>query len=102
MRSAWSPTRSMSWDTFFEVSPNRLLALPTVLATDLTSRSGRPAFLIAARNRHTEDLLGPGEALERKPAGDPSRSGAYGKGRSAGLAGGALEGGPTTPYRSGW
>lgn len=40
MRSAWSPTRSMSLETFFEVWPNCLLALPTVLATDFTSRSG--------------------------------------------------------------
>jgi hypothetical protein len=39
MRSAWSPTRSMSFDTFLEVWPNCLLALPTVLATDFTSRS---------------------------------------------------------------
>ena len=40
MRSAWLPTRSMSFDTFLDVWPNCLLALPTVLATDLTSRSG--------------------------------------------------------------
>lgn len=48
MRSAWSPTRSMSFDTLFDVWPSCLLALPTVFvalptlfATDLTSRSGR-------------------------------------------------------------
>ena len=37
MRSAWSPTRSMSFETFFVVWPNCLLALPTLLATDWTS-----------------------------------------------------------------
>ena len=37
MRSAWSPTRSMSFDTLFVVWPNCLLALPTLLATDWTS-----------------------------------------------------------------
>ncbi len=40
MRSAWSPTRSMSFDTVFDVCPSCLLALPTVLTTDLTSSSG--------------------------------------------------------------
>ena len=40
MRSAWSPTRSMSLDTVFDVCPSCLLALPTVFATDLTSSSG--------------------------------------------------------------
>ena len=40
MRSAWSPTRSMSLETLFDVSPNCLLALPTVLATFLTSTLG--------------------------------------------------------------
>jgi hypothetical protein len=40
MRSAWSPTRSMSLDTVLLVSPNCLLALPTVFASDLTSMSG--------------------------------------------------------------
>lgn len=39
MRSAWSPTRSMSFDTFFEVLPSCLLALPSVLAIDCTSSS---------------------------------------------------------------
>ena len=42
MRSAWSPTRSMSFDTVFEVWPNCLLALPTVLATDFTSMLALP------------------------------------------------------------
>ena len=37
MRSAWSPTRSMSFETFFVVWPNCLLALPTLLATDWMS-----------------------------------------------------------------
>ena len=37
MRSAWSPTRSMSFETLFDVWPNCLLALPTLLATDWTS-----------------------------------------------------------------
>ena len=37
MRSAWSPTRSMSLETFFVVWPNCLLALPTLLATDWMS-----------------------------------------------------------------
>ena len=46
MRSAWSPTRSMSFETVFEVWPTRLLALPTVLATDFTSRSGRLGLAI--------------------------------------------------------
>ena len=41
MRSAWSPTRSRSFETFFVVWPNCLLALPTLLATALTSTSGR-------------------------------------------------------------
>lgn len=40
MRSAWVPTRSMSLDTVLVVSPNCLLALPTVFAIDLTSSSG--------------------------------------------------------------
>ena len=39
MRSAWSPTRSMSFDTFFEVLPSCLLALPSDLAIDCTSSS---------------------------------------------------------------
>ena len=37
MRSAWSPTRSMSFETLFDVWPNCLLALPTLLATDWMS-----------------------------------------------------------------
>ena len=37
MRSAWSPTRSMSFETLFVVWPNCLLALPTLLATDWRS-----------------------------------------------------------------
>ena len=37
MRSAWSATRSMSFETLFEVWPNCLLALPTLLATDWMS-----------------------------------------------------------------
>jgi hypothetical protein len=41
MRSAWLPTRSMSFDTLFDVSPNCLLALPTLLATFLTSTPER-------------------------------------------------------------
>ena len=41
MRSAWSPTRSMSFETFFVVWPNCLLALPTLLATDWTSTPER-------------------------------------------------------------
>ena len=40
MRSAWSPTRSMSFETLFDVSPSCLLALPTVFATFLTSTLG--------------------------------------------------------------
>ena len=46
MRSAWSPTRSMSFDTFLDVWPNCLLAFPTVLATDFTSRAGSFALPI--------------------------------------------------------
>jgi len=46
MRSAWSPTRSMSLETFFVVWPNCLLALPTDLATALRSTSGRPGLAI--------------------------------------------------------
>ena len=42
MRSAWPPTRSMSFETVFDVSPNCLLALPTLLATDFTSTDGLP------------------------------------------------------------
>jgi hypothetical protein len=41
MRSAWSPTRSRSFETVFVVWPNCLLALPTLLAIALTSTSGR-------------------------------------------------------------
>jgi hypothetical protein len=37
MRSAWSATRSMSFETLFDVWPNCLLALPTLLATDWMS-----------------------------------------------------------------
>ena len=40
MRSACSPTRSMSLDTVFVVWPSCLLALPTVFAIDFTSMSG--------------------------------------------------------------
>ena len=40
MRSAWSPTRSMSFDTFLDVWANCLLALPTDFAIDFTSMSG--------------------------------------------------------------
>jgi hypothetical protein len=40
MRSAWSPTRSMSLETLLVVWPKRLLALPMVFAVDLMSRSG--------------------------------------------------------------
>jgi hypothetical protein len=39
MRSAWSPMRSMSFETFFDVLPNSLLAFPMVLASDLISSS---------------------------------------------------------------
>jgi hypothetical protein len=39
MRSAWSPTRSMSFETLFVVLPKRLLASPTVLTTDFMSMS---------------------------------------------------------------
>ena len=41
MRSAWSPTRSRSFETFFVVWPNCLLALPTLLVIALTSTSAR-------------------------------------------------------------
>ena len=41
MRSAWSPTRSMSFETLFVVWPSCLLALPTLLATDWTSTPER-------------------------------------------------------------
>ena len=41
MRSAWSPARSMSLDTFFDVLANWLLTSPTVLAIDLASTLGR-------------------------------------------------------------
>jgi hypothetical protein len=40
MRSAWSPTRSMSLDTVFVVWPSCLLALPTLFAIDFRSTSG--------------------------------------------------------------
>ena len=46
MRSAWSPTRSMSLQTFFEVLPNRLLALPRLLVKDFTSRSDERGSVI--------------------------------------------------------
>ena len=39
MRSAWSPTRSMSFETLFEVLPNSLLAFPMVFASDAISSS---------------------------------------------------------------
>jgi hypothetical protein len=39
--SAWSPARSMSFETFFDVFANCLLASPTVFATDLASTAGR-------------------------------------------------------------
>ena len=42
MRSAWSPARSRSFETFFVAFANRLLACPTDFAIDLASRSGRP------------------------------------------------------------
>jgi hypothetical protein len=45
MRSACAPTRSMSFETLFVVCPNCVLALPTLLATALTStfeRRGLP------------------------------------------------------------
>jgi len=41
MRSAWSPARSMSLETFFDVLANWLLTSPTVLAIDLASTLGR-------------------------------------------------------------
>ena len=47
MRSAWSPTRSMSFETFFVVWPSCLLAFPTDLATALRSMSGSPGLAIA-------------------------------------------------------
>ena len=41
MRSAWSPARSMSLDTLFDVFANCVLASPTVFATDFGSTLGR-------------------------------------------------------------
>ena len=39
MRSAWSPTFSMSFETFFDVLPSCLLACPSDVASALTSSS---------------------------------------------------------------
>jgi hypothetical protein len=63
MRSAWSPTRSMSFDTVFEVWPNCLLALPTVLATDFTSISGSGT---------PKTLFGRARLLSAKPPATPA------------------------------
>jgi hypothetical protein len=41
MRSAWSPARSRSLETFFDVFANCLVALPTVFTIALASISGR-------------------------------------------------------------
>lgn len=72
MRSAWSPTRSMSLEMVFELSPNCLLALPTVLATDLTSRSGRPAFLSARGTGTPRTFLGRVRLLSASPPAIPA------------------------------
>ena len=69
MRSAWSPTRSMSFETFLVVWPKFLLALPTVFAIDLTSRSGRLALLQRPGHRHAEHGLAAHAAPEEQAAG---------------------------------
>jgi hypothetical protein len=72
MRSAWSPTRSMSLDTFFEASPNCLLALPTVLATDFASRSARPPLRIERGSGTPRTFLGRVRLLSTKPPATPA------------------------------
>ena len=69
MRSAWSPTRSMSFETVFEVWPNCLLALPTVFATDFTSRFALPI----ERGSFTPRIfLRPVRPLSTKPPATPT------------------------------
>lgn len=62
----------MSLETFFELSANRWLALPTVFATDLTSRSGRPAFLSARGTGTPRTFLGRVRLLIASPPAIPA------------------------------
>ena len=72
MRSAWSPTRSMSFDTVFEVWPNCLLALPSVLAIDFRSRSGTLALLIERGSLTPSTFVRRARRLSTKPPATPT------------------------------
>ena len=62
----------MSLDTFLDVWPNCLLNLPTFLATDLTSRSGRPALRMARGIGTPRTFLGRVRLFSIKPPATPA------------------------------
>ena len=72
MRSAWSPTRSMSFDTLFEVLPRCLLALPTLFATDFTSRSERADLAIERGTGTPRIVLRRMRLFSSKPPATPA------------------------------
>ena len=83
MRSAWSPARSRSLETFLVAFANCLLAWPTDFAIDLASRSGK-ALPDRAGHCYSEDRLAAHAALEHDPARDSHRSRAHRCGRPRG------------------
>jgi hypothetical protein len=62
----------MSLDTLFEVWPNCLLALPTLLATDFTSMSARLAFPIERGSGTPRIFLRRVRLLSTKPPATPA------------------------------
>ena len=76
MRSAWSPTRSMSFDTVFDVWPTRLLALPAVLAIDFTSSAGRLGLLIERGTGTPRTFLRRGRLFSARAPATPAAAAA--------------------------
>jgi len=62
----------MCFDTVFEVSPNCLLALPTVLATDFASKSGRLGLLIDRGTVTPRTLLRRARFFSARPPATPA------------------------------
>jgi hypothetical protein len=72
MRSAWSPTRSRSFETVFVVWPNCLLALPTILAIALTSTSGSLALPIERGTETPRTVFRRSRPLRIRPPATPT------------------------------
>ena len=62
----------MSFETFFDVWPNCLLALPTAFAADFTSRSDRPDFAIARGTGMPSTFLRRGRLVRITPPTIPA------------------------------